>query len=82
MIFTALDDDYCLDVSQGNDGTKFKMLLWKKHGEKNQRFRFKQVNGTKYQIFSSLGATVEVPNNSTANGMQILAGQPNNAANE
>ena len=82
MFFTALDDDMALDVSQGNDSSKFKMLLWKKHGEKNQRFRIKPVAGTnKYQIFSNLGATVEVPNNSTSNGAQILVGQPNNAQN-
>jgi hypothetical protein len=82
MIFTALDaDDYCLDVSQGNDSTKSKMLLWKKNGDKNQRFRFKPVANGKYQIISGLGSTVEVPNSSTANGMQILAGQPNNEQN-
>ena len=59
MIFTALDDDYALDVSQGSDSSKYKMILWKKHGEKNQRFRIKPVPGTsKYQIYSNLGATV------------------------
>ena len=59
MIFTALDDDYALDVSQGSDSSKYKMILWKKHGEKNQRFRIKPVAGTsKYQIYSNLGATV------------------------
>jgi|694.fasta_scaffold92519_1 hypothetical protein len=59
MIFTALDDDYALDVSQGNDSSKYKIILWKKHGEKNQRFRIKPVAGTsKYQIYSNLGATV------------------------
>lgn len=81
FIMTAVDDDMHLDVSQANDSTKFKLIIWKKNGDKNQRFRFREVGGGKYQIFSGIGATVEVPNNSAANGTQILAGQPNNATN-
>jgi hypothetical protein len=80
MILTALDPNKALDVSLGNDSSKFKMLIWTKHGQKNQRFRFRQVGGGTYQILSLLGGTVEVPNGSTGNA-QILVSQPNNTQN-
>lgn len=80
LILTALDPNKALDVSQGNNSSKFKMLIWTKHGQKNQRFRFRQVGNGTYQILSLLGGTVEVPNGSTGNA-QILVSQPNNTQN-
>lgn len=49
-ITTALDKNMVLDVS-GDPKTKGSMIIWKKHGEENQRFRIKNVNG-KYLIES------------------------------
>jgi hypothetical protein len=69
-----------LDVSQ-DPQTKNKMLLWSKHQQKNQLFRIKEQDG-KYLILSSSGATLEVPNNSTAKGVQMYVNQPNNTPNE
>ena len=84
MIYTGLDkqgvDQFVLDISQENDKTKFKMLLWKKNGDKNQRFRFVNKGNGKYQILSS-GLAVEVPNNSSAIGVQLLAGPINDTPN-
>ena len=56
------------------------MLLWKKNGDKNQRFRFVNKGNGKYQILSS-GLAVEVPNNSSAIGVQLLAGPINDTPN-
>ena len=36
----------------------------------------------KHLIISSMGATVEVPNNSTAKGVQLYVNKPNNGLNE
>ena len=68
-----------LDVSNDSK-TKGKLIIWKKHGENNQRFRFREKNGT-YQIISNLGATVEVPGNSSSKGVQIHASNANNTPN-
>ncbi len=70
MVFSALDDDdLVLDVSQANNATKGSMIIWEKNNGKNQRFRFVSRPNNAYQIVSVLNNfTVEVPNNSTANG--------------
>lgn len=81
VIESALDNDKILDISQGNDNTKYKLILWTRNNGNNQKFRFREVGG-KYQIVSLLGACVEVPNSSGANGVQLLAGQVNNTPNE
>ena len=82
QIVTALDNDRVLDISQANNASKFQVILWSKNGDKNQRFRFREVGGGKYMIVSGTGAVLEVPNNSSANGTQLLGGQANNASNE
>lgn len=85
MIFSALDDDdYVLDVSQGNKD-KYQMILYKKNNGKNQLFYIKSAGPNfpnKYYLESALGATVEVPNDSTENEVQLLAGQKNSSKNE
>ena len=63
VITSAMNRDMALDVSQDPEEMG-KMILWSKHGEKNQRFRIRSQNG-RHVIFSSLGATIEVPQNST-----------------
>lgn len=80
MIISALDQNKALDVSQSNNSSKFDLILWDKKGSNNQKFRFQQVAGGRYQIISVAGGTVEVPNGSTAN-LQIKAGQQNNVEN-
>ena len=80
VITSAMNREMALDVSQDPD-TFGKVILWTKHGEKNQRFRLRNHNG-RHVIFSSLGATMEVPQNSQENGAFILASQPNNTVNE
>ena len=78
IITSALDNSKALDVSLGTDKSKYHLLLWSRHGNNNQRFKIREVGGGKYQILSNLGGTVEVPNGSTANGIQIYISQPNN----
>lgn len=58
IIVTAIDPSKALDVSQGNDSSKNKIILWQKHGSKNQRYKFKAVGNGRYQIYSGLGGTV------------------------
>ena len=82
MISTALDKTKVLDVSQNNDNSKYTLSIWTRHGNTNQRFRFREVAGGRYQIISGLGGTVEVPNGSTADCVQIFISQPNNVENE
>jgi len=81
-IFTALDDDKVADVSQGNDNTRFKLILWHKSGDKNQRFRFRAVGNGKYQILSNAGGALQVPNGAGSNGIQLLSGQNSNSPSE
>ena len=86
VITTALDDNMALDISQ-DPKTKGKMILWKKHGETNQKFKIMQGQGKfsgQYQITSSMGAniTMEVPSNSTAKGVQIYVNSANGTPNE
>ena len=69
-----------LDVSQGEENRNM-LILWDRHGEANQRFRFKPIYG-KYAIFSTNGATIEVPNGATDDGVQIYVNYPNNTPNE
>ena len=86
IILTALNEGMALDVS-GDPKSKGKMILWKKHGEKNQRFKIKQGTGAysnQYQIFSGMGEniTMEVPNNSTGKGVQLYVNSANGTPNE
>ena len=74
-----MDKDMALDVSN-KSGNKNCLILWKKHGKKNQVFKIMSQNG-KYVIFSSQGGTVEVPQGSTNNETKIVVSQPNNAQN-
>ena len=82
QIVTALDDDRVLDISQANNATKFQTILWSKNGDPNQVFRFRQVANGKYAITCGTGATLQVPNNSSANGTQLLGGQAHNNISE
>lgn len=75
-----MNEDLVLDVS-GNPQDKGKVIIWKKHGKNNQRFRFRHQNG-RYQIISKTGFAVEIPGNSSAKGVQVFASQLNNAPNE
>lgn len=79
VLVTALDNDKVADVSQGNDNTRFKLILWSKSGDKNQRFRIRAAGNGKYQILSNAGGALQVPNGSGANGVQLLAGQQANS---
>ena len=81
LIITALSDKLALDVS-GNPQSKGKMIIWKKHGENNQLFRFRHQGGNRYQIISKMGTAVEVPGNSSAKGVQIHTSGLNNSPNE
>lgn len=83
MIFTSLDDvgvdKFVLDISQENDKTKYKMLLWQRNGGQNQRFRLLKNNQNgKYQILSGNWA-VTSPNN--VNAPQLQAKPVSNAPN-
>lgn len=69
-----------LDISQ-NPSNRGMMILWKKHGENNQRFRIKEYNNGTYLIMSLNGHTVEVPKMSQENGTQIYVSQQNNTPN-
>lgn len=44
-----MDDDYVLDVSQGNSN-KYQMILYKKNNGKNQQFYIRSAGNGKYQI--------------------------------
>ena len=55
---SALDPNLVLDVSQDHE-TKNKLILWKKHGMKNQRFRISEQNG-KYVILNFSGGVLGV----------------------
>jgi hypothetical protein len=72
LIITALDTGKVADVSQGNDRNK--LILWTKSKDKNQRYRFNAIGNGKYQILSSVGGTLQIPNASGANGVQAMAG--------
>lgn len=62
-------------MSQGNNETKNKLILWNRSGDNNQKFRFKSYGGGRYQILSNAGGALQVPNNSSGNGEQLQAGQ-------
>lgn len=81
-IISALDRDYVLDISMGNNSSRYQAILWNRNGGANQTFRFKEVAMGRYQIVSGVGAVLEVPHNSHENGTQLVAGPINNAINE
>lgn len=74
-ISTVLDNDKVIDVSQGNNETKNKLILWHKSGDNNQKFKFKAYGGGRYQILPLSGGALQVTNNSSVNGEQLQAGQ-------
>ena len=58
-----MNSNLALDVSQ-DPSTKNKLILWKKHGMKNQRFRISEQNG-KLVLMNFSGGVIGVPNNSS-----------------
>ena len=78
-IVSALDQNLVLDVSQ-DSATKNKLILWKKHGTKNQRFRVSNQNG-KFVLMNFSGGVVGVPNSSSKKGEEIYVHQPTYGAN-
>ena len=81
VITSELNHHMALDISQ-NPSNMGQMILWKRHGEKNQRFRIKEYNNGTYLITSLTGHTVEVPKSSKQNGVQIYVRQANNTPNQ
>ena len=81
IIQSALSDNRVLDISQGNDSSKNTLIIWSPNGDKNQRFRFREVGG-KYQIVNGTGAVLTVPNGNTSNGTQLVGAQANNGPNQ
>ena len=69
-IVSAMDPNMVLDVSSEN-----KLIIWKKHGMKNQRWRISQQNG-KYALFNFSGGIAGVPNNSKDDCTIIEVNQP------
>ena len=57
-----MNPNLALDVSQ-DPTTKNKLILWKKHGMKNQRFRISEQNG-KLVLMNFNGGVIGVPNSS------------------
>lgn len=79
-ITTALDSGMSVDVSK-NQNTKGQLLLWKKSGEPNQRFRLVRVGDRfRFECVDS-GYALETDKNSSAKGALIVAapqtGSPN-----
>lgn len=80
ILVTALDLSMVADVSQANNKTKSKLIIWDKSGDKNQRFRIVAVGNGKYQIFSNAGGIIQVPKASMSNGTQLIAGSNSNSS--
>ena len=57
-----------LDLSEGNPTGH--LILWIKHGGKNQKFKIQEIDG-KFVIWSCLGSAVHVPGNTTKDGQQL-----------
>lgn len=62
-----LDRDMCIDVSQDPQSVG-QLIIWKKHGKKNQRFRIVESNGRYHIISSSTLHVISVNNNSPNKG--------------
>lgn len=80
IITSAVNHSMALDVSQGHQN-KHKMILWNKHGNQNQRWKIKEMNG-KFILMSGAGGVLEVPQGSQNNGTHISVGMANNQVNE
>ena len=58
-----------LDLARSNPNGK--VLIWVKHGRKNQKFKILEKDG-KFVIWSLLGSAIHIPNNSAENGEHLL----------
>jgi hypothetical protein len=79
IITCAAKKNMALDVSQGKD--KGEMLLWKKHGKQNQKWRIREFAG-RFEIISQVGGVLEVPNASTNNGTRMKVGKGQQTQNQ
>ena len=87
VITTALGNKTLnLDISQ-DQNTKGKAILYNQHGLENQRFRLRPgvgPNANRYQIFPCLrdNTCLQVVDNSTVKGAQIMALESRNSPSE
>lgn len=71
IIESGLGHDMVLDISQDKKNLG-QLIIWKKHGKKNQRFRIVEQNG-RYQLLSCFDMqTVSVQNNGKNDGEPIF----------
>ena len=82
VIATALSTDKVVDISLGENATRNQVFIYPLNGGKNQRFRFQPVGNGNYQIISGIGAALTVPNNSNANGTQLVGAPISNSPNQ
>ena len=62
---------------------KGNITIWDYHGGPNQHFYIKKAYGDKYHIFSvATGFTLEVPDSSKDNEIQVHTNPRNNEENE
>lgn len=59
-----------------------KIIVYKRHGQENQRFKFRHVQDGKYLIITNKGKCLEVPKDKTKDGVQIVTKDIDNALNE
>lgn len=62
-IISALNQNLVLDISQ-NPQSMNKLILWKKHGMNNQKFRIAEKDG-KYMFLNYSGGVLAVSNSSS-----------------
>ena len=67
-VHSIIDDDYVWDI----DMNSWNLLLWKKHGRKNQQFIFKYIGNGLYSISNvANGKYLECQWNRTNNGANV-----------
>jgi hypothetical protein len=74
VIVSGLNQDLALDVSDDHM-TRGKVIIWKKHGMKNQRFRISEQGG-KLILFNFGGGVLGVEGGSSDRGAKIVAKNP------
>jgi hypothetical protein len=81
-----LDEKMALDVTSINDASKKlkknNLIIWSYHGGPNQMFYIKEKQNKKYNIINvSKGFTMEIPNSSGKDGVQVHVNPRNDAQN-
>jgi hypothetical protein len=85
-ILAVVDTSRALDVTSVTDEKKKlrkgTMIIWLYHGGPNQQFYIQSCGGKKVRIINAAsGYSLEVPNNSSQDGVQLATNPNNNTQN-